>query len=526
MTDFQFTENALEQIKSHGLKVDEVDSQIAAFKKGTPYLNLDRPCTAGDGIKKPDDRLKAQCIDQYRNAAVKKRMLKFVPASGAATRMFKTLIKANNHHDQITAKDIKAGIIEDKSEAGEVQTFIDGLQRFAFYPALADVMKRDGVDANDLLQKGDFKPFLDYLLTQKGLGYGGRPKGLLKFHAYPEEIRTAFEEHLVEAAGYSKTDTGECNLHFTVSPEHQEGFETLLESVRDRYEKRLNARFTANFSIQSPSTDTIAVDMDNQPFRRNDGSLLFRPGGHGALIRNLNQVADDIVFIKNIDNVVHDRFKSETIFWKQVLCGYLLMIQEQIFHYIDALNQKSPDDALLKEITGFVESELSVIPPKAFYEGNNEDRRRYLTDRLNRPLRVCGMVPNSGEPGGGPFWVKDKDGHFSIQIVETSQIDPNDDGQQAIQQGLTHFNPVDLVCSVCDINGKPFDLSRYVDTGAVFISYKSEEGRDLKALEHPGLWNGAMAYWNTVFIEVPLITFNPVKRVTDLLRNPHQAKDQ
>ncbi|MBS3757266.1 MAG: DUF4301 family protein [Desulfobacterales bacterium] len=526
MAGSQFTEDALEQIKSHGLSVDEVNRHIAVFKKGTPYLNLDRPCTIGDGIKRPDDRLKMRCIEKYREAAVKRRMLKFVPSSGAATRMFKTLIKANNRYDRITADDIKAGILDDESEASEIRTFIDGLRRFAFYPALADTMQRDGISAASILEKGEFKPFLDYLLTEKGLGYGGKPKGLLKFHQYTEAARTAFEEHLVEAAGYSKTEAGECALHFTVSPEHRQDFESLLESVRSGFEKLFDARFTVDFSVQSPSTDTIAVDMDNQPFRRNDGSLLFRPGGHGALIQNLNRLTDDIIFIKNIDNVVHDRFKSETIECKQILCGYLLIIQEKIFHYIDALSQNPPDEPLIEEVTGFVETELSVTPPKAFYNGDREDRRRYLVDRLNRPLRVCGMVPNSGEPGGGPFWVKDRDGHLSIQIVETSQIDPEDDGQQAIQQGLTHFNPVDLVCSIRDINGNPFDLSRYVDTEAVFIAYKSEEGRDLKALEHPGLWNGAMAYWNTVFVEIPQITFNPVKRVTDLLRNPHQAKDQ
>lgn len=523
-TDFQFTQSERKQIKSHGLSVESVNKQIALFQKGTPYLKLDRPCTAGDGIKVLDNKLKEQCVNKYRDTAVKKRMLKFVPASGAATRMFKTLIKANNRCDQLNAADIASEILDDEAEKNELRTFIDGLCRFAFYPALDAALKQDGINADELLQKGEIKPFLDYLLTAKGLAYSSKPKGLLKFHAYPEETRTAFEEHLVEAAGYSKTESGECGLHFTVSPEHQKGFEKLFNTAKGLYEKRLSAHFKSGFSVQAPSTDTIAVDMDDKPFRRKDGTLLFRPGGHGALIQNLNELADDIVFIKNIDNVVHDRFKAETIDWKQLLCGYLLIIQEQIFQYIELL-QTSSDDALIEEVTGFVESELSVIPPKQFYSGNKEDRRSYLMDRLNRPLRVCGMVPNSGEPGGGPFWVQDKDGHRSIQIVETSQIDPEDDGQQAIQKALTHFNPVDLVCSICDINGKRFDLSRYVDTEAVFIAYKSEDGRDLKALEHPGLWNGAMAYWNTVFVEVPLITFNPVKRVNDLLRDPHQPGD-
>ncbi len=524
MSDTPFTENDLYQIQSHGLTLETVRDQIRKFEKGTPYLKLNRPCIPGDGIQQLDEGVQGECLEKFETRARKKRLLKFVPASGAATRMFKTLIKANNRYNQIHGDDVEKGLLETEEENQEIRDFFQGLRRFAFFPELEKTMAGDRLDVKTLLTQKDLKPFLDYLLTEKGLNYAKKPKGLLGFHTYPDEARTAFEEHLVEAAEYSRMENRECRLHFTVSPEHQSGFESLLSRAAGNYEPRLETRFSVDFSFQSPETDTIAVDMENQPFRRDDGSLLFRPGGHGALLDNLNRIDSDIVFIKNIDNVVHDRFKTETTQWKQILCGYLLLVQEQIFSYLETLETGPATEACLEEITRFVETTLGVTPPPLFRESQPKARRDYLMDRLDRPLRVCGMVPNSGEPGGGPFWVAEKDGHLSIQIVETSQIDPEDKGQQAIQQDLTHFNPVDLVCAIRDKNGKTFDLSRFVDRDAVFIASKSESGRDLKALEHPGLWNGAMAYWNSVFLEVPLITFNPVKRINDLLRSPHQPE--
>lgn len=521
----QLSEEDRRQIEAHGLNEEAVREQIAKFEKGTPYLKLDRPCTPGDGIQILDEPLRQASLEKYRAEAVQRTLCKFVPASGAATRMFKTLTRARSSREDITADDVAEGLLESEEENREIREFFEGLRRFAFYPDLKEALSREGIQADDLLNQRSFKPFLDYLLTEKGLNYGKMPKGLLKFHSYPEETRTAFEEHLVEAAGYGRAESGACRLHFTVSPAHQQAFSDLLDRTAKSFENRLEASFAVDFSTQSPATDTIAVDMENRPFRKADGSLLFRPGGHGALIENLNHIAGDIIFIKNIDNVVHDRFKAETLHWKQLLCGYLLLIQEEIFRCARILEENQPAAPVLEEITDFVETTLCVTPPESFYAGDEESRRRYLLNRLNRPLRVCGMVPNSGEPGGGPFWVADKNGHVSLQIVETSQIDPDDDYQQAIQQDLTHFNPVDLVCAPFDRNGRPFDLKQFVDPDAVFIAYKSEEGRDLKALEHPGLWNGAMARWNTVFVEVPLITFNPVKRVNDLLRSPHQPAD-
>jgi hypothetical protein len=526
MTHVDISEKDRQQITSHGLTEEAVLDQIAKFRKGTPYLRLDRVCGPGDGIQVLDEDLFRQCLEAYRSLAPVRRMAKFVPASGAATRMFKTLTKANNKFDRIGADDLESGLLDSEEENRELSEFVEGLARFAFFPELAAKMDEAGQNPMNLMEDGEYKPLIDYLLTDKGLSYSQKPKGLLSFHSYEKTVRTAFEEHLVEAAGYSRMENGGCRLHFTVSPEHQADFEALFEKRADPYAEELDARFTADFSLQAPHTDTIAVDMDNQPFRKKDGSLLFRPGGHGALLENLNRMESEIIFIKNIDNVVHDRLKTDTIRWKQLLCGYLLLIQEQIFRYVRVLEENRPLEPVLEEITDFVETSLCIRPPESFYTGDTENRRRYLLDRLNRPLRVCGMVPNVGEPGGGPFWVADNKGQLSIQIVETSQIDPDDEYQQAIQQGLTHFNPVDLVCAPYDRHGKPFDLSWYTDPEAVFIAYKSEEGRDLKALEHPGLWNGGMARWNSVFIEVPLITFNPVKRVNDLLRGPHQPSDE
>ncbi|MFO7837980.1 MAG: DUF4301 family protein [Desulfosalsimonadaceae bacterium] len=526
MQNKRFSEDDLRQIQNHGLTAEKVEEQIAVFAKGTPYLKLDRPCTTGDGIQKTDRHTERQCLEKYRSSAGKAGMYKFVPASGAATRMFKTLIKAYGQHEEILEEKLQAGLMETEEENRELLDFFKGIRRFAFYPDLAAAMAAGGLDPQALIKQGNIKPFLQYLLTEKGLDYGKKPKGLLKFHACEEETRTAFTEHLVEAAGYSRNATGDCRLHFTVSPQHQTEFEKLLQQSAESYEKRLGARFSVDFSVQAPHTDTIAVDMNNQPFRKSDGSLLFRPGGHGALLENLDRIRAELIFIKNIDNVVHDRFKPETNHWKQILCGFLLLIQEQIFAHIRSLRHQPASEERLAEITRFVENTLCVIPPQTFYSGDTEKRRSWLLDRLCRPLRVCGMVPNSGEPGGGPFWVADSTGRLSIQIVETSQIDPNDQEQQEIQQGLTHFNPVDLVCAPCDEDGKRYDLNRFVDPEAVFIAHKSEEGKNLKALEHPGLWNGAMAFWNTVFVEVPLITFNPVKRVNDLLRGPHQPSGE
>ena len=474
----EFTPADLSQMAELGIAPEEALRQIELFRNPPPFTRVLRPCRVGDGIRQISKASEPWLLARFEEAVRSGRVAKFVPASGAATRMF---------------KDLLAG------QSDAVRTFLENLPRFAFYEDLAGIP----TDA-----------ILEHLLTEKGLDYAELPKGLLKFHRYPEGPRTPFEEHLVEATDVTRDADGVCRLHFTVSPQHQERFERLLEEVRPVYEERYGCRFQVSFSDQRRSTDTIAVDPDNRPFRLEDGTLLFRPGGHGALLDNLNSLAGlgwDLVLLKNIDNVVPDHRKPLVNGWKKALTGYLLALQERIFRLAERLEA---DPAALDEAAKLVEGELSrPIPAGA-------DRRQFVLDALNRPLRVCGVVRNQGEPGGGPFWVEDANGQVSIQIVESSQIDPKIRDEVLSQS--THFNPVDIVCALRDRHGAPYDLHRFVDPATVFISSKSHEGRPLKALERPGLWNGAMAGWNTVFVEVPDETFAPVKTVLDLLRPEHQ----
>jgi hypothetical protein len=482
----EFTPADLSQMAELGIDPAEALRQIELFRNPPPFTRVLRACRVGDGIRQLSKVAEPWLLARFEEAARQGRIAKLVPASGAATRMFKELLA-----------DLNAGAQGEPPP--EVRTFLDNLPRFAFYEDLAPV------------GTADRRTLLEYLLTEKGLDYVELPKGLLEFHRYPEGPRTPFEEHLVEAADVTRDADGVCRLHFTVSPQHRERFEALLEEVRSVYEKRYGCRFDVGFSHQQRSTDTIAVDPENRPFRQDDGTLLFRPGGHGALLENLNALGWDLVLLKNIDNVVPDRRKPLVNGWKKALSGYLLALQERIFR---ALERLEADPATLDEAAKLVEEELSrPIPAGA-------DRRQFALDALDRPLRVCGVVRNQGEPGGGPFWVEDERGQRSIQIVESAQIDPA--ARKEMLAGSTHFNPVDVVCALRDRHGKPYDLHRFVDPATVFISGKSHEGGPLKALERPGLWNGAMAGWNTVFVEVPDETFAPVKTVLDLLRPEHQ----
>jgi len=385
-------------------------------------------------------------------------------------------------------------------------------------------MAKDGLDIEALITEGRYKEILEYTLKPKGLNYADFPKGLIRFHRYPERSRTPFEEHLFEAAAYTLDRNMVARVHFTVPAEYEELIKEHIENVRGYYEAS-GVKYEVTFSTQNPSTDKIAVGLDNKPFRDSNGRLVFRPAGHGALLDNLNDLRGDIVFIKNIDNVVPDRLKHETYIYKKALGGYLVELQRDIFRYLERLTSGNVSWQLITQVFEFVRYELSTIPPEAVEKrGSREEKINFLISKLNRPLRVCGMVKNEGEPGGGPFWVRHEDGTLSLQIVESSQVDMESSGQRAIWESSTHFNPVDLVCGVRDHLGNPFDLKRFTDPNTGFISIKSMDGRELKTLELPGLWNGAMANWNTVFIEVPLITFNPVKTVFDLLRKEHQPE--
>jgi hypothetical protein len=518
MGTFSFSDRDLKQIKETGLTPEKVLSQIESFKKGFPYAWLNRPCTVGDGIhvlSRPDlDRY----ADMYAEAALSGRAMKFVPASGAASRMFKAFLAVNSRYERITDKEISR---EKDSDHRAVQEFVRGLKRFAFHEDLRSAMAQSNLDLEGLLEEREYKPILDSLLTAKGLDLVNVPKGLIKFHSYPGHTRTAFEEHLVEGAAYTQDRNGHVRIHFTVSPEHETSVRRHIESTRALYEKG-GVTFSVEFSSQKPSTDTIAVDMDNHPFRDRDGALVFRPGGHGSLLENLCDLSGDVLFIKNIDNVLPDRIKEENITYKKALGGLLIELQKRIFAYVEKLVNGGVGRTLLTEMIGFMKERLFIMIPDRVERQSREEQVRFLVSRLNRPMRVCGMVKNEGEPGGGPFWVEHPDGTCSLQIVESSQVDMGSSQQKKILGSSTHFNPVDLVCAVRNYRGEPFDLMRFVDPDTGFISIKSKDGKDLKALEHPGLWNGAMAEWTTVFVEVPLATFSPVKTLNDLLRKEHQ----
>jgi hypothetical protein len=491
-----FNDEDVEQIRQHGSNVEKVLKEIECYKSGFPFLKIISPATADRGIR---------VLNQEEQSDAEKRYInydgvpcKFVPASGAASRMFKDLFDAK--------KELELG---NDISSTSAELFFTNIEKFAFYD---DLTKLKGFDKSNPLK------VLDFMLSNSGLNYGNLPKGLIKFHKYSDGSRTAFEEHLVEAAFYARQKSGEASLTITVSPEHLEAFIKHFEEVKFKYSERFKTSYRVNFTLQKPDTDTIAVDMDNNPFRSDDGKLLFRPGGHGALIGNLNDLDSDIVFIKNIDNVVREQYIDETVKWKRILAGVLIEMQNKIFNYLKLLDEEF-NEALNSEIISFLEKELCITIPSL----PEPIVREYLREKLDRPVRVCGMVKNLGEPGGGPYIVYDADGSTSLQIVESAQLNMQDPQVARIVKNSTHFNPVDIVCSLKNYQGERYDLYKYVDSETGFISYKSYQGRNLKALELPGLWNGSMSQWNTVFVEVPLITFNPVKSINYLLRKEHLA---
>ena len=476
-----FTQEEIRQIEAHGLTVAQVEKQIENFRAGFPSLPIVRAASCDDGIRKFNEEEIANILAHYDAESSKIRCVKFVPASGAATRMFKELFEYVN---------------DDKRTAG-IDKLITNLEKFAFFAELAKYLNPQ-IDDKDVVRN----------IIVDGLCYGSKPKGLVTFHAYKEGVRKPVEEHLVEAALYASN--GErAAIHFTVSPEHKEGFLALLEERQSYYEKKFDIKYDVSFSEQSPATDTIAVNLDNTPFRTDDGKLLFRPAGHGALISNLDKLDADIIFVKNIDNVTTDERKPDTVTFKKVLAGELLRLQARTFDLLKAFAAGEDKSA---EAISFLRDELCCHLPE-------NASRELIIETLDRPIRVCGMVKNEGEPGGGPFWVRDEKGREQLQIAESSQIAKED---MHLMKEATHFNPVDLVCGVQRYDDTKYDLTKYTDPKTGFISQKSAGGRDLRAQELPGLWNGAMANWNTLFVEVPISTFSPVKVVQDLLRPEHQ----
>lgn len=500
-----------ELLAKKGISEEKIAEQLACFEKGFPFLKLSAAASVENGgIMKAEDKDFERYLaawDAYKDG--EKKIVKFVPASGAASRMFKNMFEF-------------LGADYDKPTTDFEKKFFDHIHDFAFYNDLnAACMDNTGKNIDALLSEQNYKVIVSNLLEAAGLNYGALPKGLLKFHRYADGVRTPLEEHLVEGALYAAGKTGEVNVHFTVSTEHRALFEKLVAAKVGEYEAKYGTKYHISFSEQKPSTDTVAADMENKPFRDKDGKLLFRPGGHGALIENLNDLDADIVFIKNIDNVVPDRLKADTVTYKKLLAGVLVTLQKQAFEYLELLDSGHYSHEQLETIIRFVQQQLRCRRTD-LKELEDADLVIYLRKKLNRPMRVCGMVKNVGEPGGGPFLAYNPDGTISLQILESSQIDMNDPEKKAMFEKGTHFNPVDLVCAIRDYKGRKFNLLEHVDKATGFISYKSKNGKDLKALELPGLWNGSMSDWNTVFVEVPLSTFNPVKTVNDLLREQHQ----
>ena len=501
-----FSEEDLSAISAKGIEVQEVLRQFEILRRGTKPLKLVRPACPGDGIIKifPDER--EGLVSLHDQAAEKGRMQKFVPASGVASRMFRDWYRWYQQRQFDSAK-------------GPVK-FLEDLVKFAFYDDLKEVMASEGEDVERYIRERRWNDILEFVLTARGLNYNGLPKALIKFHVSSGCSRTALEEHLVEGSLYVRDGRNICRIHFTVSDEHESCLKDFLSRIKGDYERLCGVKYEIRVTIQHPSTDTIAVDMENRPFRDRTGKIVFRPGGHGALLQNLNAIDGDIIFIKNIDNVVHDRLKEITVLYKKILGGYLVQLQKEMFHNLNLLSEKRVNDEQLSRVIRFCQEKLFLFFPDEFWNDSISGKREYVFWMLNRPIRVCGMVRNEGDPGGGPFWVEE-DRTRSLQIVEQDQLDLNSEEQKDIWKSSTHFNPVDLVCGVRNYQGEKFDLNAYVNRDAVIVSKKSHEEGELKALELPGLWNGSMAYWNTVFVEVPLETFNPVKTVDDLLRKSH-----
>jgi hypothetical protein len=502
-----------------GFTESQISQQLKMFAKGSSYCKLLRPAKINDGIEQFSKREINHYIATWENSLNTKQIIKFVPASGAATRMFESLISLYSTPGEIGKKDLK----KKNQEVLFFLRFIQGLKKrkFAFYNDLKLSLAKDEKSLEDFIKKNKFKKILEYFLTQKGLNYAATPKALLKFHQYGAESRSALEEHLIEGKEYARNREGIVRIHFTLSGEFEAVVKDYLYHILDQYEKE-DTRYDITFSIQKTSTQTLAVDRKNKPLRDRRGNLIFRPGGHGALIENLNELKEDIIFIKNIDNVVPDRLKKETVIYKKALAGYLIELQNQIFQYLKQLAAKKISATLLKEIIQFCQTNLYFIFPPGFAAWNKAEKAKHLFEKLNRPIRICGMVKNLGEPGGGPFWIQDQSNQISMQIIEKSQIDKKSAEQVRMLSEASHFNPVDLVCGVRNFQGNKFDLQKYIDPDTYFISGKSLEGKPIKALELPGLWNGAMARWISLFVEIPIITFNPVKTINDLLRSEHQ----
>ncbi|RKS55179.1 uncharacterized protein DUF4301 [Gillisia mitskevichiae] len=515
----KFSKKDIAQIQNKGLSLKVIEDQIAIFKRGNKPVKILAAATLGNGIKQVSKNQADKFVGIFEDLKHNLKLLNFIPASGAATRMFKELYifveNFNPENDSLQE-------YFSRNESKKLKRFLDELPKLPFYEETLTSAINNFPDFNNVSIDNQKYYLVRSMLLEPGLELGNFPKGLVPFHKYKEHTATAFEEHLYEAGTYAEKNN-KANLHFTVSKEHLDKFQNEYNEIRTRVEEQTGTFFQIGFSFQDPKTDTIAVDPSNEVFRTSSEELFFRPGGHGALIENLNNLDADVVFIKNIDNLVTASNREEVAFHKKMLAGNLLKIQQECFYYLEILNARNFTEISLQQIIQFSEDQLRLSVSSNFESLSEEEQIQKLILLLNRPLRVCGMVKNEGEPGGGPFLVEFSNGESSLQIIEGAQIETNDPQQNEIAQNATHFNPVDLVCGLRNYKGEKFDLNEFVDPEMSFITTKTKDGKELKALELPGLWNGAMAKWNTIFVEVPVSTFNPVKTVADLLKPSHQA---
>lgn len=513
-----FSEKDIEQIKQHGLSVEKVHQQISQFERGINYTNIESAATVGDGILKLSDRDVSKYISLFDEQKDNISIVKFVPASGAATRMFKFLYRFLKEYRPIE-QSLNAYI--NRNNLKNLPLFLIAVEKFPFYDKVLKHLNQSGVDYQKLNINEKAYAFVKAMLAKGELNFGDYPKGLFPFHKYNNDISTAFEEHLFEMAFYGSKHVP-LKLHFTISEKHKNKFAEEFKRIEKRVEKTTGFKYNISYSYQHKSTDTIALNTKNELFRNDDESLLFRPSGHGALLKNLNTIDADVIFINNIDNVVVKHYKPEVAKYKKVLAGKLLTVKLEVFKYINLLKSEVLSEEKLNEIGGYISNTLNFSISNEFEKYSHKYKIEYLIDALDRPIRICGMVKNEGEPGGGPFWIKDEAGRLSLQIVESAQVNKKDKRQKQIMENATHFNPVDIVCTIKNFEGKTFDLQNFVNNKAGFITMKTKIGKDIKALELPGLWNGSMACWNTIFIEVPILTFNPVKIINDLLKSSHQ----
>ncbi len=511
----------IENVRAHGLKLEEIQRQEKILREPLPPPILDRPCVVGDGILRLQAEEISATLSFFDRAREEGRLSKFIPASGAASRMFQALAAYRGRRPQVLRDPLKKEADGGDPEAGEVLRFVQNLPRFPFFDALQAKLREKGGDPSALFERGTYTPWIDALLSTDGLNLAAVPKALMPFHRVKDHIRTPLEEHLIDSVDTLRSGEGLCRLHFTVSPEHAPLFRDRLAEILPRLEKDRRCRFDVTFSEQASSTDTISLGPDGFPARLKDGRLLFRPGGHGALLGNLNALEGDVVFIKNIDNVPDEFHPGESSHWDALLAGLLLDLQFHLFQRTSWLTGRPNDIRILDEAEEFAGRRLNIHPPAASSGRSVSRRREWLLSRFRRPLRVCAVVKNTGEPGGAPFWVTGSDGEVAPQIVEAAHVS-DEPSQRKIFQSSTHFNPVHMVCGLRNGRGECYDLAKFIDPDAAFVTEKSVEGKSLKVLERPGLWNGSMSRWTTVFVEVPLSTFHPVKTVNDLLREDRQ----